>query len=639
MAGSPDAWWLRSSRVNTSAHVGRVDIYGGVSFGSASGNRKVRPAFNLNLNSVLFTSAADNSGHISFGTAIPDYGGSEWKATLKDGNNFSSGASVSGITSLKAGYSDTTLTISHATLSSLSDDYTHVTAALTDASGSLLYYGSVNSDTSATESTVTIPAGLTEGTYTLSIYGEDWNGANGTDYATGTPYTVTLTVDNTPPQPTTYTVEVQTEGDGTASASPTSATAGTTINLIATANSGYHFKEWQVISGGVTISGDSFTMPDENVTVKAVFEQDSTPLQYTVTFYTDYGTAPASMTVTEGTTITLPKLEDEGDHVFVGWWGIDTSGSSLYYSGEKYTVTGDVTFIADWDEIVTLTAPFTTTVELGDSGVPGETVFTLEIMFMGEVDEDMYQDMTISASVTTNGKGDYDGAMTFTGLSQQLKSMLRQGMFVQQVDDGKENWTYDDAVWYLVLADDTEVAAMALSDGVEPEYEPEYKILIFQATCEETENGPIYYIDWENLDWDSPEEKMLFTNTYTAHDYTQKYNKTEHWNECDCGDVQNKEAHQYGEWTVTKEATKTESGEKEHTCTVCGYVETVEIEKLPAAEPNPDTGTSTDNTDTNAQSPQTGDNSNIVLWFSLMLVAGAALAGTAVYARKKKRSR
>ena len=75
------------------------------------------------------------------------------------------------------------------------------------------------------------------------------------------------------------------------------------------------------------------------------------------------------------------------------------------------------------------------------------------------------------------------------------------------------------------------------------------------------------------------------------------------------------------------------------TCTVCGYVETVEIEKLPAAEPNPDTGTSTDNTDTNAQSPQTGDNSNIVLWFSLMLVAGAALAGTAVYARKKKRSR
>ena len=55
-------------------------------------------------------------------------------------------------------------------------------------------------------------------------------------------------------------------------------------------------------------------------------------------------------------------------------------------------MTGDATCIAYWDEITTLTAPFTTTGKLGDAGVPGETVFTLEIMFMGEVDEDMYQD-------------------------------------------------------------------------------------------------------------------------------------------------------------------------------------------------------------------------------------------------------
>ena len=362
------------------------------------------------------------------------------------------------------------------------------------------------------------------------------------------------------------------------------------------------------------------------------------PATFSVTFQDEDGTILNTIAVEEGDDpITLPELkDDDGNRVFMGWWGIDSSGSSLYYAGEEYAVTGDATFIAYWDEITTLTAPFTTTVKLGDAGVPGETVFTLEIMFMGEVDEDMYQDMTISASVTTNGKGDYDGAMTFTGLSQQLKSMLRQGMFVQQVDDGKENWTYDDAVWYLVLADDTEVAAMALSDGVEPEYEPEYKILIFQATCEETENGPIYYIDWENLDWDSPEEKMRFTNTYTAHDYTQKYNETEHWDECDCGDVQNKEAHQYGEWTVTKEATETESGEKEHTCTVCGYTQTAEIEKLPAAKPNPGTGTGTDNTDTNTQSPQTGDNSNMFLWFAVMFVSGCGVFGTVIYGKKKK---
>ena len=130
------------------------------------------------------------------------------------------------------------------------------------------------------------------------------------------------------------------------------------------------------------------------------------PAIFSVIFQDEDGTILDTMTVTEGATITLPKLDDNGNRVFMGWWGIDSSGSSLYYAGEEYAVTGDATFIAYWDEIVTLTAPFTTTVELGDAGAPGETVFTLEIMFMGEVDEDMYKDMTISASVTTNGQGD-----------------------------------------------------------------------------------------------------------------------------------------------------------------------------------------------------------------------------------------
>lgn len=202
-AGAEDYWWLRSPGLSTEYAATVTDTGGFRNDGYKVDTTfvAVRPAFNLNLKAILFTSAADNSGHISFGTTIPDYSGSEWKVTVKDGNDFSGGASVSGATSLTEGYSDATLTISHAALSSLPGDYTNVTAALTDASGELLYYGSVNGDTSATESTVTIPAGLSEGTYTLSIYGEEWNGANGTDYATGTPYTVTLTVDAAPPTP------------------------------------------------------------------------------------------------------------------------------------------------------------------------------------------------------------------------------------------------------------------------------------------------------------------------------------------------------------------------------------------------------------------------------------------------------
>ena len=78
-------------------------------------------------------------------------------------------------------------------------------------------------------------------------------------------------------QAETYAVTVTTDGNGTASADLAAAAAGTNISLSATPNTGYHFKEWQVISGGVTIENDKFTMPDGNVEIKAIFEKDAAP--------------------------------------------------------------------------------------------------------------------------------------------------------------------------------------------------------------------------------------------------------------------------------------------------------------------------------------------------------------------------
>ena len=62
-----------------------------------------------------------------------------------------------------------------------------------------------------------------------------------------------------PPAPVEHTVTVNTDGNGTASASPATASNGTEITLTAQPNAGYHFKEWQVVSGGVTIANDKFT--------------------------------------------------------------------------------------------------------------------------------------------------------------------------------------------------------------------------------------------------------------------------------------------------------------------------------------------------------------------------------------------
>ncbi len=83
---------------------------------------------------------------------------------------------------------------------------------------------------------------------------------------------------------------------------------GTEITLTATPNTGYHFKEWQVESpAGLVITNNQFTMPNDIVEVKAIFEKDAppAPTEFIVTVKTDgNGTASASLAkAAAGTTI------------------------------------------------------------------------------------------------------------------------------------------------------------------------------------------------------------------------------------------------------------------------------------------------------------------------------------------------
>ena len=151
---------------------------------------------------------------------------------------------------------------------------------------------------------------------------------SGTEYKVGDTYTVNLDTEikalweNSVITPTTYTVTVSNDGNGTGTATPSTAAAGTTITLTATPNKGYHFKEWQVISGGVTIKDDKFTMPDNNVEVKAIFEEDTppAPTEHTVTVTSDgNGTASASPDkAVAGTEIRLTATPNTGYH-FKEW--------------------------------------------------------------------------------------------------------------------------------------------------------------------------------------------------------------------------------------------------------------------------------------------------------------------------------
>lgn len=76
--------------------------------------------------------------------------------------------------------------------------------------------------------------------------------------------------------PVIYSVTATCDGNGTAAASPASGASGTEVTLTASPAPGYHFKEWQVVSGGVTVANYKFAIGNANVEIKAIFEKDST---------------------------------------------------------------------------------------------------------------------------------------------------------------------------------------------------------------------------------------------------------------------------------------------------------------------------------------------------------------------------
>ena len=186
-------WWLRSPDEDYStafvAGRGEVRYYGGYSTSKEFG---VRPAFDLNLDSVLFASAAvGGKPDGGLQPVSPNYTGNEWKLTLYDSkrNNFSRTTwEVSAST--KGG----TVEISYTDAKTGANEY--ISALIFDDVGNVIYYGRSNASLTEKDGTaqLTIPAGFAEGTYTLEVFNEQYNGDRKTDLASGFA-DVTLTVE------------------------------------------------------------------------------------------------------------------------------------------------------------------------------------------------------------------------------------------------------------------------------------------------------------------------------------------------------------------------------------------------------------------------------------------------------------
>ena len=174
------SWWLRSPGSKT-FYVAIVSSdgsvkYSGISIRKPNNHLTVRPAFNLNLNSVLFTSAAVGGKPDGGLTAVPEYSGNEWKLTLLDSSrNFA--------VTEKAVSTDPndTITLNYSGATTGANEY--ISAIIADNNGAQ-YYGRVAQPTAESGTVeIKIPSDIAPGNYTLKVFSEQYNGDYKTDYA------------------------------------------------------------------------------------------------------------------------------------------------------------------------------------------------------------------------------------------------------------------------------------------------------------------------------------------------------------------------------------------------------------------------------------------------------------------------
>ena len=242
-------WWLRSPHAHSKSTAGLVYDNGFVGNYIVDFYWAARPAFNLNLNSVLFTSVAEGgkspaaaSGGTQSGEAadaifeIDDYSSNEWKLTLLDSSrNFSVTEETA------SGKPGDTITLNYTGATVYNADTApneYISVIIADDSGAQ-YYGRITQPTSADgQVKITIPASLADGTYTLNVFSEQYNGGENddtklTDYASAFE-AVTLTVDTT--APTLSNASAIRDSETTATVKFTSSEAGTYYYAVVESN-------------------------------------------------------------------------------------------------------------------------------------------------------------------------------------------------------------------------------------------------------------------------------------------------------------------------------------------------------------------------------------------------------------------
>ena len=268
--------------------------------------------------------------------------------------------------------------------------------------------------------------------------------------------------------------------------------SGASVQSTSTANSALWASGDLTISGNahVTLDGKYPTGCEGNFTVYAAeidaknTNVENIPVIFdNPTIGNDFDLTYAVAVDSEGATIDL--IEHDGAEQAKGF--LNLYKNIHFVTGEKSA---------------TYSFPFTKVVKKGGDIAPKPQEFELEIFNVGVGQIEDYADVTVTANVTTNGTGEYEGFLTIQGPKSQVRDITCEGFCVREKNTGVVNWTYSDAI-YQIFCHEYEIA----TDG---QSATQFSYDIFPVKLVETDNGAFY-----EKTQDTPVASMTFENAYT----------------------------------------------------------------------------------------------------------------------------
>ena len=229
-------------------------------------------------------------------------------------------------------------------------------------------------------------------------------------------------------------------------------------------------------NGNFTVYAAEIDAKNTNVeNIPAIFDNPTIGNDFDLTY--------AVAVDSEGATIDLIKHD-----------GAEQAKGFLHLYKNIHFVTGE--------KSATYSFPFTKVVKKGGDIAPKPQEFELEIFNVGVGQIEDYTDVTVTATVATNGAGEYEGLLTIQGPKSQIRDITCEGFCVREKNTGVANWTYSDAV-YQIFCYEYEIATDGQS-ATQSSYD------IFPVKLVETDNGAFY-----KKTQDTPVASMTFENVYT----------------------------------------------------------------------------------------------------------------------------